>query len=38
MPSIAMVLCLAAFALFNYGQYKVRRLFFEKLDPQQLRM
>ena len=37
MPRIAMILSLAAFALFNYGQYLGWSLFSETADAQPVR-
>ena len=37
MPRIAMILSVAAFALFNYGQYQGWSLFSETADAQPLR-
>ena len=37
MPRVAMILSLAAFALFNYGQYLGWSLFSESADAQPLR-
>ena len=37
MPRFAMILSLAAFALFNYGQYHGWSLFSEVADAQPLR-
>ena len=37
MPRLAMILSLAAFALFNYGQYLGWSLFSESADAQPLR-
>ena len=37
MPRIAMILSVAAFALFNYGQYLGWSMFSESADAQPLR-
>ncbi len=37
MPRIAMILSLAAFALFNYGQYLGWSLFADEADAQPVR-
>ncbi len=37
MPRLAMILSLAAFALFNYGQYQGWSLFSDVADAQSLR-
>ena len=37
MPRVAMILSLAAFALFNYGQYLGWSLFSESADAQPVR-